>query len=87
MGGALGPDKSYWYLVSFTWSGGRWSYASILEAPATLFMNYIHEVRKTVRRISPHDAEETLGVWIAPDGNTDVQCKKPLEKAVYGLTI
>jgi hypothetical protein len=28
-GGALGPENSYWYLVSFTWSGGKWSYAPI----------------------------------------------------------
>jgi hypothetical protein len=40
-GGALGPDKSYWYLLSFKWSGGRWSYAPVLDTPATLYMNDI----------------------------------------------
>lgn len=80
-GGALGPEKSYWYLVSFNWSGGSWSYAPISDTPATLFMNDIHEVRKAVRRIPPHHAKETLGVWIAPNGNTTTQCKKMIEKA------
>ncbi len=40
-GGALGPDKSYWYLLSFKWSGGRWSYAPVSDTPATLYMNDI----------------------------------------------
>jgi hypothetical protein len=44
-------------------------------------MNDIDGVRKAVRRISPHHAEETLGVWIAPDGNTETQCMKLREKA------
>jgi hypothetical protein len=74
-GGALGPKKSYWYLVSFTWNGGSWSYSPISDTPATLFMNDISEVRKAVRRIPTHHAEETLGVWIAPDSNTNTQCQ------------
>jgi hypothetical protein len=45
-------------------------------------MNDIHDMHKPVRRMNPHDAEETLGVWIAPDGNTEIQCKKLLEKAI-----
>lgn len=50
--------------------------------PATLYMNDINEVRKIVRRITTSTAEETLGVWIAPDGNTQVQCNKLVEKAI-----
>jgi hypothetical protein len=80
-GGALGPEKSYWYLVSFTWNGGSWSYSPISENPATLYMNDVSEVRKAVRRIPTQHAEETLGIWIAPDGNTNTQCKKMIEQA------
>jgi hypothetical protein len=47
-GGALGPEKSYWYLVSFTWSGGRWSYSPVSNTPATLWMNDLLENRKEV---------------------------------------
>lgn len=45
-------------------------------------MNDINEVRKTVRRININQAEETLGVWIAPDGNTNTQFQKLLDKAL-----
>jgi hypothetical protein len=81
-GGALGPDKPYWYLVSFIWSGGRWSYTPSTHTPATLYMNDIHGVWKAVRRIQVDQAQETLGVWIAPDGNTNKQHKQLLEKSV-----
>jgi hypothetical protein len=80
-GGALGPEKSYWYLVSFNWNGGKLSYAPANDTPATLYMNDIQNVRKAVRRISTSDAEETLGVWIAPNGDTRVQCEKLVEKS------
>jgi hypothetical protein len=81
-GGALGPEKSNWYLVTFQWQGGNWSFAPVANVPATLYRNDIKDVRKVVRRIEPHQAEETLGVWIAPDRNTDVQFEKMLEKSL-----
>jgi hypothetical protein len=81
-GGALGPEKAYWYLVDFTWSGGKWFYAPVANTPATLLMNDINNVRNEVRRIPLHNAEETLGVWIAPNGSAKIQCKKMLEKSL-----
>jgi hypothetical protein len=47
-GGALGPEKSYWYLVSFNWSGGQWSYSPVTDTPTILYMNDIHNNRKLV---------------------------------------
>jgi hypothetical protein len=44
-------------------------------------MNDINETRKTVRCISTHQAEETLGVWISPNGCTKTQTEKMIEKA------
>jgi hypothetical protein len=79
--GALGPEKSYWYMVSFNWSGGRWTYAPVTKTPATLYMYDINGIRKAVQCISPHEAEETLGIWIAPNGSTDTQFRKLMEKA------
>jgi hypothetical protein len=53
-----------------------------MRNPKTLFMNDINGIRKAVRRISPHHAEETLGVWIALNGNIATQWKKLVEKAL-----
>jgi hypothetical protein len=81
-GGALGPDKSYWYLVSFKWCNGKWFYTPVTDTPATLFMNDINGISEAGRRISPDQAEETFGVWIAPNGNTKTQYEKLLDKAL-----
>jgi hypothetical protein len=80
-GGALGPDKSYWYLVSFNWCGGQWRYAPVIDIPDIIYMKDIKEVRQAVHRIDVHQAEETLGVWISPDGNNSTQFEKLLEKS------
>jgi hypothetical protein len=81
-GGALGPDKSYWYLVSFSWTGGKWYYSPVSDTPTTLYMNDINEVCRVVCRIPTNHAEETLGDWIAPDGNMITQVKKLLDKTL-----
>jgi hypothetical protein len=81
-GGALGPDKSFWYLISFNWSGGKWYYAPVTDTPTTIYMNDINNVRRKVKRIEVHQAEETLGVWISPNGQTTTACTKLLEKAI-----
>ena len=35
-GGALVPDKSYWYLIHFTFQNNRWRYTSIEDTPAKI---------------------------------------------------
>jgi hypothetical protein len=52
-----------------------------MDTPAMLYMNDINEVRKAVRRIETNHAEETLGVWIAPDGNNNTQFQKMKAKS------
>ena len=32
-GGAINPEKSYWYLVDYLWTGTRWRYRSAQEMP------------------------------------------------------
>ena len=38
-GGALVPDKSYWYLLDFEWKRGEWRYATEDETPAEIMVN------------------------------------------------
>jgi hypothetical protein len=66
-GGALVPEKTFWYLTAFKWQGGKWSYQSVAEAPC---VNDIKGQRKLLRRFEPSHAEVTLGVALAPEGNT-----------------
>jgi exonuclease III len=76
-GGALSAAKSYWYLVDFEWRprSQTWHYASIATRPGDL---HIHRVGTQptptiLKRLEASQAEETLGLWIAPDGNQERQ--------------
>jgi hypothetical protein len=71
--GALVPEKTAWWLVSFQWNGTTWSYASIQDSPGDLYVNDISNNRKVITRLEPHQAYETLGVYLAPLGNLEQQ--------------
>ncbi len=45
-GGALVPEKTFWYLTAFKWQGGKWSYQSVAEAPGSIYVNDIKGQRK-----------------------------------------
>jgi len=63
-------------LISFKWSGTSWSYAGIQDSPGELKVNDIEGNRKIISRLEPHQAYETLGVYLAPDGNSMQQVAK-----------
>ena len=72
-GGALSAHKSYWYLIDFEWNQRHqsWKYATIDSRPGDLYIHRVgrHPRPTTLQRLEPTCAEETLGLWIAPDGN------------------
>jgi hypothetical protein len=52
-GGALVPNKSYWYLIHFTFQNNRWRYASIDDTPASITICNISGLnRVTLDRLS-----------------------------------
>jgi len=80
--GAIVPEKTVWWLVSFKWTGTSWAYARILDTPGVLLVNNIANSRKIIKRLEASEAYETLGVFLAPDGNLDEQFKKMQSAAV-----
>ena len=78
-GAAIAPDKCWWYLATFQWSQGKWSYA---KGPA----GELTTRDKTGRRhVLPYlevgEAKEMVGVHLAPDGNQDKQVEELAKKA------
>ena len=65
-GGALAPEKSYWYLVEVIWKKGRWQYATPHDRPGSL---HLPGQPDPVPRLSPSKAKEALGIMIRPDGD------------------
>jgi len=74
-GGALSAGKSYWYLLSMKWnqSRQRWQYQTIDATPSQLTILGTSAHRTTLTRHECSHAEETLGLWIAPDSNQSAQ--------------
>ena len=35
-GGAIVPEKRYWYLIHFFWNGKKWKYRSIEKMPGNI---------------------------------------------------
>jgi hypothetical protein len=65
-GGALVPEKNFWYLIDFVWKEGIWAYKTIQDALGKIFANDILGQRIELKRVEPHIAEETLGAFLAP---------------------
>jgi hypothetical protein len=68
-GGALRVDKSRWYLIDFVWCGNRWHYASKRDVPGYIFVRDANGHTKLLARLEPHEANETLGIFLSMDGN------------------
>ena len=42
-GGALVPEKSYWYLIDFIWTGEKWRYATKTDMPGDISINNFND--------------------------------------------
>lgn len=80
-GGALAPEKSFWYLLDYEWRQGQteWSYKQRRACPATLEITDEDGWVYTLDRLSTSEARRTLGVYIAPNGSMGTQLKKSKE--------
>ena len=75
-GGALAVDKGRWWAIDFHWSNGEWSYKTIQDINRTLTARDTHHIRQTVKQLETDKAYETLGVFLAPDGNLTEEIKQ-----------
>jgi ribonuclease HI len=76
-GGAIVPKKSYWYLIDWIYDRGNWRYATQADIPGDLTIrDTCGTKRVTLKRYDPDIAKETLGVFLAMDGNNKEQIIK-----------
>jgi hypothetical protein len=81
-GGALVPSKSYWFLIHFIFEKNQWRYASIDETPGNITIRDTSGAERVeLERLEVDEARETLGVFIAMDGNQEDQTQSLWEKA------
>ena len=74
-GGAIAPVKCWWYLINFEWDdNGNWKYGSnVQDCETVLTACDADNNRQSIQKLHVSEAQEMLGVYIAPDGNNDVQ--------------
>ena len=84
-GGALRPEKCWWYLVSFQCrSDGSWKYAKIDETPATIEIPDYKMKKHRIQRYEVDKGQMGLGVYLAPDGSNREQVVYMKEKFQLG---
>jgi hypothetical protein len=70
MDGTLVPEKSYWYLIDFVWTGDRWRYATKDDMPGDVSINNVDDSGwEVLNRYEALEAKKTLAVYLAMDGN------------------
>jgi hypothetical protein len=80
-GGAIEPLKSHWYLIDYHWVNGKPIYKSIEEAGRSLKVRDPRGEIGTLKQLQPWQAEQTLGVRIAPYGNMESQFQWMMDTA------
>ena len=74
-GGCLVPEKSWYTLVDFEWTEGNWDYVSTFEDVSISLKNSEGEV-VALKQLAADEAQNILGVWLAPDGNNRKQVEE-----------
>ncbi len=72
-GGTLVPDKCFWYLINQQWKDGKWHYQTTQEVAANLKVVDAAGHLHTIPRLEVTEARRTLGVRLAPDGNSTAE--------------
>ena len=86
-GGALKPEKCFWYLVDYECKEGEWQYTDMVDWELNVPLPDGTEA--PIKQRSVYDCEETLGVWSCPAGTEDKQYEKILGRMEkwHGRTI
>jgi hypothetical protein len=79
-GGALNPDKCYWYMVSYVCREGEWEYDDTKLYELTIILP--DGTRKAIMQFHVMDSRKMMGVWSLPNGSD----KKHLQEVVIGKT-
>ena len=69
-GGAINPEKSFWWLIDFEWDPrtGKWKFRrkKAVSPDFELQIQGLSGATEPLRRLEPDDSERTLGVMLAP---------------------
>jgi len=76
---ALVPAKSFWYAINFQWSTRHWKYKKPKPDQELLMSDYKNTCLP-IQLLGPTKAQQTLGVYLVPDGNKKTQTQILIKK-------
>jgi len=79
-GGALVPEKCFWYYIHNTWYNGKWQYVTNPKHQ-TLMVPNDNSTAIPIPELLPSEARRTLGIRLAPDGNNQDELQYLIETA------
>ena len=83
-GGAIGVNdgnKAFWYFLDFKFTANEWKYKNSVELPGELVARNYDNSICPLARLNPSIARETLGIFLAMDGNQRAQIEYLKSKA------
>ena len=83
-GGAIGAEdgnKAFWYFLDFQFQNGKWHYMNKKSLPGKLWVRNYDGRKVQLNRLEPNEARETLGIFIAMDGDKSKQIDFLQQKA------
>jgi len=84
-GGALVPEKCFWYMVGFEFQGSKWKYLTG-KAPLPLEVQNANGKLVAIPQLAVTEARRTLGVRVAPDGNNKAELEHLMQIASTWFT-
>ena len=84
-GGAINPEKSFWWLIDFDWDSrvGKWKFRRkrAVAPDFELQIEGLSGAIEPLRRLEPDESERTLGVMLAPLENLKAHEAQLIAKA------
>ena len=77
-GGALRPEKCYWYSLNFQWKDGISQLSTITPPP--IFVTKDDGTLAPIKHMNPNDSTEAVGVWQDASGTSNKQITTLIEK-------
>ncbi len=72
-GGALKPEKCFWYMLDYTCEDGEWTYVEM--TPQELFVTNPDGTKSQINQEGVTASKKTLGIYDSPAGGNEEHLK------------
>jgi hypothetical protein len=70
-GGALKPEKCFWYMIDYVWVEGKWKYTKMV--PPEMVITNPDGTKSPIKQEKVTESKKTLGIYDSPAGGNTAQ--------------